>query len=169
MARIWRILGWFFCCPLLRWYTFHVAYIFFSILPFSPFLTLHDCLFYFHLPYWLGNFPLYGCYFSCWNFTLLGSIVRGLPDGNLLITNTPPKDPLIPEGAGTVNIRDYTFPKSVCSLFFKEIIYLLFKKNIDWIRTWLWHVESLLHHVNFHCSKWTLAVVSDLGSCGTQA
>ena len=30
-------------------------------------------------------------------------------------------------------------------------------------------MESLLHHVNFHCSKWTLAVVPDLGSCGTQA
>ena len=37
--------------------------------------------------------------FALYNFTLLGSIVCGLPDGNLLITNTPQKDPLIPEGA----------------------------------------------------------------------
>ena len=31
--------------------------------------------------------------------SMLGSMVSGLPDGNLLITNTPQKDPLIPEGA----------------------------------------------------------------------
>ena len=160
MARIWRILEWFFCCLLLRWYTFHVAYIFFSILPFSPFLTIHDCLFYFHLPYWLGNFPLYGYYFRCWNFPLLGSIVPGLPDGNLFITNTPPKDPLIPEGAGTVNIWDYAFPKSVCSLFFKEIIYLLFKKKH-------WLDQDLAVACGIFAASCELSLQRMDSSCGT--
>ena len=79
--------------------------------------------FYSHLPYWFGNFPCYVYYFRCWNFTLLGLIVHGLPECTLLITNDPWKVPLNCLGSRK-NIQGFFFSimcSQQLSLLFSEV------------------------------------------------